>query len=220
MELGFCDVGEVVAEKWTEDEEHIFQEVVHFNPTSLGKNFWNTLSAVFPSWTKMEIVSYYFNVFILQKQVEHNRVDPMNKNSDNEEWQGSDDDGVDEGAMMDEDEDSAVESPIHHGDPGYHENQLAEHEEGILDETSADDDNLEFGYSKCDPYLFQAPDKTPYDDAGDNDTQDGSRTSLDSGGPQQGTQVKCESFEQWGDYVFKPCDSKVWDGFMNCPKNK
>ncbi|GAB4845415.1 hypothetical protein Ancab_038822 [Ancistrocladus abbreviatus] len=221
MELGFCDMGEVVADRWTEEEEHLFHEVVYSNPASLGKNFWSALSAVFPSRTTMEIISYYFNVFMLRKRAEQNRVDPLNVDSDNDEWQGSDDDGDDEGAMTDEDEDSAVESPVHHVDPGHHKIELAEREEDILDEMCADDENLEFGYSKYDPIsALQVPDKTLYDDTVNNDTQDGSCTSSDSGGPSQGAQRNPDSCEQWHHYVLEPCDSKVWDGYVNCPKNK
>lgn len=85
--LGFCDIGEeVVAQKWTEDEEQIFFEVVHSYPASGGKNFWDHLLESFPSRTKNELVSYYFNVFMLRKRAEQNRFDPINIDSDNDEW--------------------------------------------------------------------------------------------------------------------------------------
>ncbi|KAI4303770.1 hypothetical protein MLD38_039365 [Melastoma candidum] len=100
-ELGFSNMGEEVAEKWTEEEESLFHEVVFSNPSSMGRNFWSCLSHSFPSRTKAEIVSYYFNVFMLRKRAEQNRLDPMNANSDNDEWQ----------AIEEEDEDSVVESP-------------------------------------------------------------------------------------------------------------
>ena len=102
--LGFCDMGEVVANKWTDEEEQAFHEVVLSNPLSLGKNFWDHLSATFPSRTKKELVSYYFNVFMLQKRAEQNRFDPLNIDSDDDEWQKI------EGETVEEDEDSAVES--------------------------------------------------------------------------------------------------------------
>nr|GEW02691.1 zinc finger protein ZAT9-like [Tanacetum cinerariifolium] len=89
-ELGFGSMGEVVAEKWTEEDEQLFHEVVNSNPVSLGKNFWNHLAAEFPSRTRQEIVSYYFNVFVLRRRAEQNRCDPMNADSDDDEWQGSD----------------------------------------------------------------------------------------------------------------------------------
>ncbi|KAF5195046.1 At-rich interactive domain-containing protein [Thalictrum thalictroides] len=108
--LGFGNMGEEVATNWSEEEEQVFHEVVFSNPTSLGKNFWDHLWVVFPSRTKKEIVSYYFNVFMLRKRGEQNRLDPINVDSDNDEWQGIDD-GDEELGAAEEDEDSVVESP-------------------------------------------------------------------------------------------------------------
>ncbi|XP_010905885.1 uncharacterized protein [Elaeis guineensis] len=114
-ELGFNDMGEDVAKKWTEEEEQLFQEVVLSNPASLGKNFWNHLPQVLPSRSSKELVSYYFNVFMLRKRAEQNRSDPLNVDSDNDEWQESDDG---EFATTEEDEeDSVVESLANQGDP-------------------------------------------------------------------------------------------------------
>ncbi|XP_055826355.1 uncharacterized protein LOC129894725 [Solanum dulcamara] len=119
VRLGFCDTGEVVSEKWSEEEEELFHEVVLSNPASLGKNFWNHLAIEFPSRSREELVSYYFNVFILRKRAEQNRFDPMNIDSDNDEWHDIVDD-ADEGAKMtDEDEDSVIESPAYHNDLSY-----------------------------------------------------------------------------------------------------
>ncbi|CAI9281484.1 unnamed protein product [Lactuca saligna] len=83
-------MGESVANKWSEEDEHLFHEVVYSNPVSFGKNFWNHLSEVFPSRSNHEIVGYYFNVFMLRIRAEQNRFDPMNADSDDDEWQGSD----------------------------------------------------------------------------------------------------------------------------------
>ncbi|GFZ12138.1 hypothetical protein Acr_23g0005230 [Actinidia rufa] len=88
-ELGFFDMGEVVADKWSLREEQLFHDVVFSNPASSDKNFWDQLSM--------------------------NRLDPRNIDSDDDEWQGSDD--------------SVVESPQE--DPGHNEirdNYLQEHE--------------------------------------------------------------------------------------------
>ncbi|KAK1433692.1 hypothetical protein QVD17_10607 [Tagetes erecta] len=87
VDLGFGDMGEVVAEKWTDDDEQLFHEVVYSNPVSSGRNFWNHLAAEFPSRSSQEIVSYYFNVFMLRRRAEQNRVDPMNVDSDDDESQ-------------------------------------------------------------------------------------------------------------------------------------
>ncbi|KAI3726859.1 hypothetical protein L1987_66665 [Smallanthus sonchifolius] len=90
VDLGFDDMGEVVAEKWTEDDEHLFHEVVYSNPVSSGRNFWNHLAAEFSSRSNHEIVSYYFNVFMLRRRTEQNRADPMNADSDDDESRGYD----------------------------------------------------------------------------------------------------------------------------------
>ncbi|XP_072992212.1 uncharacterized protein [Typha latifolia] len=107
-ELGFCEMGENVALKWTEEEEQLFQEVVLSNPASLGKNFWDDLPDVFPIKNSKELVSYYFNVFMLRKRAGQNRTDPMNVDSDNDEWQESDEGEF--AATEEDEEDSVVES--------------------------------------------------------------------------------------------------------------
>ncbi|KAL4584091.1 hypothetical protein LXL04_008681 [Taraxacum kok-saghyz] len=96
-DLGFGNMGEEVADKWTEEEEQLFHEVVYSNPVSFGKNFWNHLLEAFPFRSNQEIVSYYFNVFMLRVRGEQNRCDPVNVvDSDDDEWQGSDGDGSEE----------------------------------------------------------------------------------------------------------------------------
>ncbi|KAL3823971.1 hypothetical protein ACJIZ3_020000 [Penstemon smallii] len=84
-ELGFYDIGEEVASNWTADDENIFHEVIFSNPVSHGRNFWKYLSAVFPSRTFMEIVSYYFNVFMLRKRAVQNRSYFLEIDSDDDE---------------------------------------------------------------------------------------------------------------------------------------
>ncbi|KAI3976753.1 hypothetical protein MKX01_008611 [Papaver californicum] len=88
--LGFYEMGEIVASKWTEEEQQSFQNIVYLNPVSYGKNFWIQLREAFPSRSKMELVSYYFNVFMLRKRADQNRSDWLNVNSDDDEWQRDD----------------------------------------------------------------------------------------------------------------------------------
>ncbi|MFS7981485.1 putative transcription factor MYB family [Helianthus anomalus] len=88
--LGFDSMGDVVACEWTEEDEQLFHEIVYSNPVSLGKNFWEKLEETFPSRTNQEIVSYYFNVFVLQRRAGQNRLDPVNADSDDEELQVTD----------------------------------------------------------------------------------------------------------------------------------
>lgn len=123
--LGFCDMGEEVADKWSEDEEHAFDEVVLSYPASLDKNFWDHLSGIFPSRTKKDLVSYYFNVFMLRKRAEQNRFDPLNIDSDNDEWQRS------ELGMVEEDTGFLVESQI---DQDTLTNLQGDHAEGCYED--------------------------------------------------------------------------------------
>lgn len=88
MDLGFDDMGEDVMNKWSEEEEHIFHAVVYSNPMSLGQNFWNHLEQVFPFRSTKEIVSYYFNVFMLQRRAAQNRSIMLNVDSDDDEFHG------------------------------------------------------------------------------------------------------------------------------------
>lgn len=85
--LGFCNIGEEVALQWTAEEEKLFQEVVSSNPKSMDKNFWDDLPYVFPNKSSRDLVSYYFNVFILRKRAAQNRWDPTHVDSDDDEWE-------------------------------------------------------------------------------------------------------------------------------------
>ncbi|XWS60472.1 hypothetical protein CRYUN_Cryun07bG0039300 [Craigia yunnanensis] len=147
MKLGFCDMGELVAEKWSAEEEQLFHKVVFSNPASLGRNFWDSLASVFPYRTKEDIVSYYFNVFMLRKRFEQNRCESMRIDSDNDEWQGTDDSGNNEVEFSDEDEDSVVESPVCQEDFAHHQshgNGLCVFDEDAADETC---DNHSIGFA-------------------------------------------------------------------------
>ncbi|WCJ25624.1 ELM2 domain-containing protein [Euphorbia peplus] len=118
--LGFNDMGETVARKWTEMEEQIFHNVVLSNPVSIGRNFWEHLSVAFPSRKRSELVSYYFNVFMLRIRSEQNRFDPLSIDSDNDEWQRSD------SPMGEEEDDYTMESPNEQDTPAYYKEDLAE----------------------------------------------------------------------------------------------
>lgn len=78
---GFHEMGETVAEHWTGADELTFQQLVRQNPTS----FWCDLFEAFPTRSTRELVSYYFNVFVLRKRAIQNRLDPGNVDSDDDE---------------------------------------------------------------------------------------------------------------------------------------
>ncbi|KAB2041428.1 hypothetical protein ES319_D02G147700v1 [Gossypium barbadense] len=141
VKLGFYDMGEDVAYKWSEEEEEIFREVVYSNPASLGKNFWKHFSMVFPSRSKRELVSYYFNVFILQRRAVQNRSSILDSDSDDDEWHGSQQ--VYEVKASEEDEDSsAIESLAAQEGLSNHEGDcLGDDDDDGSDDDDDDDDD-------------------------------------------------------------------------------
>ncbi|XP_050376477.1 uncharacterized protein LOC126793890 [Argentina anserina] len=238
-ELGFCDMGEQVAEKWSDDEENLFHQVVFSNPASLDKNFWDNLSAVFPSRTKKEIVSYYFNVFMLRKRARQNRYDPVNVDSDNDEWEGSTVHGDDEPGVT-EDDDSVIDSPGCQDDPGFNRSwggDIQEYDEDVVGDT-CDNVNVDISgnlvNNGCSSPTVQFQKNIAWDEKGDQEVQDDSCTSFEAGLTSQDNQLRSENVAHWevgcfngtrklGDheYVLEPCDAKVWDvGYSTYRKNK
>lgn len=87
VDLGMTEMGEEVACKWSEEEERLFHEVVYLNSGSFRK--WNQLSVAFPTRKTKELVSYYFNVFILRRRAVQNRSRFLEIDSDDDEWRES-----------------------------------------------------------------------------------------------------------------------------------
>ncbi|XP_057481213.1 uncharacterized protein LOC130768225 isoform X2 [Actinidia eriantha] len=137
VQLGFCDMGEEVSQKWTEEEEQVFQVVVYSNPVSRGKNFWEHLSVVFPFRTKREIVSYYFNVFMLRRRAVQNRSKFLDLDSDDDEWMGSD--GGPFGVAQ-EGEDSAIDSLVDQDVHVDHEYDSPDNDDDKNNECDDDED--------------------------------------------------------------------------------
>ncbi|CAI9096486.1 OLC1v1032648C1 [Oldenlandia corymbosa var. corymbosa] len=135
-DLGFYDMGEEVACKWTEEDEGIFHEVVYSNPVSLGRNFWRQLPVVFPHRTMKELVSYYFNVFILRRRAVQNRSDSLDIDSDDDEWQGN---GQSFFGRVEDDDELAVESF------GHQDIQAGSEDDIRYDDDGDDDDDSDNG---------------------------------------------------------------------------
>ncbi|KAL8138495.1 hypothetical protein V2J09_004496 [Rumex salicifolius] len=81
----FDKMGEDVSTSWTKKEEKKFNDVVRENPWSQGKRFWNEMSKILPTKTRQELVSYYFNVFLLRRRAQQNRHSLSNIDSDDDE---------------------------------------------------------------------------------------------------------------------------------------
>ncbi|KAG6396584.1 hypothetical protein SASPL_142736 [Salvia splendens] len=85
VDLGFCNMGHEVAYQWTPHDEEVFHDIVYSNPESHGRKFWKHLSVAFPTRTKNELVSYYFNVFVLRRRAVQNRSYLLEIDSDDDE---------------------------------------------------------------------------------------------------------------------------------------
>ena len=132
VNLGFYDMGEEVSCKWAKEEERVFHEVVYSRPVSLGQNFWKHLAQVFPDRTTKEIVNYYFNVFMLRKRAAQNRSNPLDIDSDDDEFPQ-----IHRGSyflVVEADEDSDLESPADQYDH-------ADLEEDILEDDDSDEND-------------------------------------------------------------------------------
>ncbi|CAI0390836.1 unnamed protein product [Linum tenue] len=135
--LGFNNMGEEVAWKWTEDEERLFRAVIYSNPASSGQNFWNHLTQVFPARSMDEIVSYYFNVFMLRKRASQNRSEVLDVDSDDDELHGIDVGSYEgEEDSEEEEEGSGVESPVED-----YSRQLNRGEDIVTEDDDDDDDD-------------------------------------------------------------------------------
>ncbi|KAK1415997.1 hypothetical protein QVD17_31785 [Tagetes erecta] len=127
VNLGFNNMGEEVACNWTEEEQQHFQDIIYSNPVSHGKRFWEVLSIEFPTRTKKELVSYYFNVFIYRRRAVQNRSHLLAIDSDDDEWWGTKKGSF--GAII-EDDDLVVVGPF--VDNGDHNHDSASEDGDIV----------------------------------------------------------------------------------------
>ncbi|XP_059457719.1 AT-rich interactive domain-containing protein 2 isoform X2 [Corylus avellana] len=81
----FDKMGEEVRVSWTEEEEKKFKAILLSNPQSLQKCFWDQIFKFSPTKSSADLVSYYFNVFLLQRRGCQNRLTPNNIDSDDDE---------------------------------------------------------------------------------------------------------------------------------------
>ncbi|THG08308.1 hypothetical protein TEA_019972 [Camellia sinensis var. sinensis] len=161
VKLGFYDMGEEVSRKWTEEEEQIFHEVVYSTPGLHGKNFWEDLSVVFLNRRKKEIVSYYFNVFMLRRRAAQNRSRFLDIDSDDDEWHGPlvvQDSAIESlGDGEDEDEDEEYSEKCNSDD--CEGRVMSDHKERLPkndDDGSSDRLNPGFLMEPCDAKLWEA----------------------------------------------------------------
>lgn len=81
----FNQMGEEVSLTWTEEDERQFKSIARFDPSLPDKCFWDQLYSSFPFKKRHDLVSYYFNVFILRRRSYQNRMTPNDIDSDDDE---------------------------------------------------------------------------------------------------------------------------------------
>ncbi|KAJ7951162.1 AT-rich interactive domain protein [Quillaja saponaria] len=81
----FDKMGEEVKHSWTGEEEKKFRDVLRLNPPSQDKYFWDHIFWSFPTKSRADLVSYYFNVFLLRRRGYQNRNTPGDIKSDDDE---------------------------------------------------------------------------------------------------------------------------------------
>ncbi|XP_071708119.1 AT-rich interactive domain-containing protein 2-like isoform X2 [Rutidosis leptorrhynchoides] len=94
-EWKFNRMGEEVSLSWEPEEEKRFKNLAIRARYELGhstksrreimNNFWKKASNFIPAKSKQNVVSYYFNVFVIRRRSYQNRVTPNEIDSDNDE---------------------------------------------------------------------------------------------------------------------------------------
>ncbi|KAK9668106.1 hypothetical protein RND81_13G035900 [Saponaria officinalis] len=74
----FDRMGEEVSLSWTIEDEKKFKHVVKLNTPQLGRSY-------FPKKKRTDLVSYYYNVYLINRRRYQNRVTPKEIDSDNDE---------------------------------------------------------------------------------------------------------------------------------------
>ena len=83
--LGFDQMGEEVSLSWSKAEEDKFMEMARTSESTLKMSLRDQVFLSFPWKSKREVVSYYFNVFILRRRGYQNRVTMDDATSDDED---------------------------------------------------------------------------------------------------------------------------------------
>ncbi|KAG6697600.1 hypothetical protein I3843_09G202000, partial [Carya illinoinensis] len=82
----FDEMGEAVSKSWTLKEQRRFESLVKKNPLSEEKHFWELASKQFPSKSKKNILSYYYNVYIPRRMIRfRTRSSPYGSYSDDDQ---------------------------------------------------------------------------------------------------------------------------------------
>lgn len=85
--LKFDRMGEKVTLSWTTKDEQKFHDIAKSSPLSEDESFsyWPELFRCFPHKSRESLVSYYFNVFLLRRIGQQNRMSASDVDSDDDE---------------------------------------------------------------------------------------------------------------------------------------
>ncbi|AAF98560.1 Contains similarity to a putative MYB family transcription factor gene T4M8.10 gi/4335752 from Arabidopsis thaliana BAC T4M8 gb/AC006284 and contains a Myb-like DNA-binding PF/00249 domain. ESTs gb/T75914, gb/T45901 come from this gene [Arabidopsis thaliana] len=230
-ELGLCEMGEKGALKWSDEDAQLFHEVVYSNPVTLGQNFWRHLEAAFCSRTQKEIVSFYFNVFVLRRRAIQNRAFILDIDSDDDEWHGCYGGSSGTRYVEEDEEDSAIESPLHQGTKKVYPLHHEEGEEDVSHSSNDedDDDTKEGGTGLYDEHKMSSTVEYMDRFSGNNgerlNVEDDSCTSFELARNAVNCAEKDETVPGEQQKKLKDCndpiDTKVWDASrcLNVPTN-
>ncbi|KAH6836177.1 hypothetical protein C2S53_020012 [Perilla frutescens var. hirtella] len=77
-------MGEEVSLSWTKEDEKIFKDNMK-SYAAFSNKFWNNARRFLPAKAREKLVSYYFNVYLVQRRSYQNRVTPNDVDSDDDE---------------------------------------------------------------------------------------------------------------------------------------
>lgn len=79
----FDRMGEETSLSWTKDEEKKFKALIEY--AKFPKSLWKNAKLLLPNMKREDLVSYYFNVYKIQRRSYQNRVTPHDVDSDNDD---------------------------------------------------------------------------------------------------------------------------------------
>ncbi|XP_022931396.1 AT-rich interactive domain-containing protein 2-like isoform X2 [Cucurbita moschata] len=83
----FHQMGEEISLQWTVEEEKRFKELAMSGFNNHNRCFWDYSLRWFPMKSRKNLISYYFNVFLLRLRSYQNRVTPNSIDSDDEDFE-------------------------------------------------------------------------------------------------------------------------------------
>ena len=206
-------MGEIVSERWSEADELLFRQAVQNNPAS----FWAEVYKFFPLKDPKDLVSYYFNVFVLRKRAIQNRLDPNNVDSDDDEMVLENDEKDSDNHLLDSDDEeneSQVESQV---DDAFHGH---EEENGVIAWSRKDDSNKKTPDNFDGLFMVDIPgqEKICVEPSSKDDSiheQLKTMTKVSSGGGDSSRMIKSLEvlgWEQTTNYVIaEGCAKEVWN---------